>query len=107
MRYYTILTDEQLNTPIPDMIKNYMEYDRNYLLKEVIFGHPKELKEDGWLCECLLRSKDYIENNCCNRLLIPEEVDMWRQFVGNIFTDISGFEFTKGITFRFPATGSV
>ncbi len=96
--YYTILTEEQLNTPIPDIIRDYMEYDKNYLLKEVIFGYPKELKEGGWLCDCLLRSKDYIENNCCNRLLMPEEVEMWKQFVGNIFTDISELEYKEIIT---------
>lgn len=94
MRYYCILTTEQLNTPIPAMIQEYMGYEQPYLLKDCIYGYPQETINGDWLCDCLLRSAPYIENNCCERELTPEEVEIWRHYVGadNVFTDTSGIE---------------
>ena len=86
--YYCYLTDEQLTTVLPNEIKQYMGYERDYLLNEVIFGTPEQLEDGRWLCCCGLRNKKYIENNCIEKEPTEAELDMWRQYVGsdNVFT---------------------
>ena len=98
MIYYCLLTTEQLNSLVPQPIISYMGYpDGEYILKDCIFGEPVEQEDGRWLCDCRLRTWDYTEvwgdgvlvkpalgisNNCTNRYLTEDEVEMWGQYIG-------------------------
>lgn len=94
MRYYCILTGDQLDTILPEEIREYMGYEQDYTMRKCIFGNIRETVNGDYLCECLLKSKEYFEEGCTKRLLHEEEVQMWRDLVGenNVFTDISNIE---------------
>ena len=86
--YYCNLTNEQLDTVLPNEIRDYMGYNVDYKLREVIFGEPIEQENGLWLCCCALRNAKYIENNCIEKDPTESELDMWRAYVGidNVFT---------------------
>jgi len=105
MTVYVILQDELFNSHIPDFVKYQMEYPENYLVRDCIFGEPKQLEDGRWLCDARFRSYYYdkpngvdilgISNNCTNRHLHDEEIEQWKQIIGveNVITDIEGLIF--------------
>ena len=106
---YVILSEELFNSPIPDSIKAYMEYPENYLVKDCIFGTPQQLTDGRWLCDARFRSYyNYsangtdiigISNNCTNRELYPQEVEQWKQILGedNVIENIEGLIFKEDV----------
>ena len=106
---YVIIPEQLFNSPIPDFIKVDMRYPENYLVKDCIFGTPQQLEDGRWLCDARFRSYyNYsangtdiigISNNCTNRELYPQEVEQWKQMLGeeNVIDDISNLIFKENV----------
>ena len=101
MTIYVIMPDELFNSPIPDLVKGQMAYPENYLVKDCIWGVPKQLTDNRWICDARFRSYyNYktnesdaevigISNNSTNRELYDAEIEQWQQFLGeeNLLTE--------------------
>jgi len=88
MMFYVILGDEMLDTILPEAVKKYANYDKDYTLKEAAFI-CRELKDGNWLVSCKLCNYKYIENKCVENEMNEVEIEMAKQFYGegNLLTE--------------------
>lgn len=103
---YVILTEEQFNSSLPDELKFYMGYPENHIVRDCLYGTPRQLSDGRWLCDARFRTYYKqsangldiigISNNCTEReILYQFEIDMWVYNIGdeNVITDITNLTF--------------
>jgi hypothetical protein len=94
--YYVILPAEMLDNVLPEQIKQYCNYDKDYTLKEAAFI-SKELEDGNWLVSCKLSNYKYIENHCVENEMDEIDLEMAKAFYGeeNLLTEeqIQGLKF--------------
>jgi len=81
MMLYTILTGEQLDTILPQQVKEYAGYDKDYSLREAAFS-VRELTNGNFVVSCKLCNAKYIANKCCETEMSETEIAMSKQFYG-------------------------
>jgi len=79
MMYYVILPAEMLDTVLPEAVKQYANYDKDYTLREVAFI-TRELADGNWLVSCKLCNYKYIQNHCVEEEMTDIEIEMAKQF---------------------------
>lgn len=79
--YYVILPSEMLDVVLPEAVKKYANYDKDYTLREVAFI-CSELKDGNWLVSCKLSNYQYIKNHCVLEEMSEMEITMAKQFYG-------------------------
>lgn len=113
-RYYTIVTQEMLNSPIPDSIKEYMGYNNTesiiltdgtiveeqveYTLSLCTFEIPRELISGDFVINIQLSNNTYIKNSCVKHNITENELAMAETIYGadNIITSLEGLTFKEG-----------
>lgn len=91
-RYYTIVTQEQLNSTLPEQIIDYMGYSNSGItLGESHIGSAIELEDGNFLISIQLSNPCYLKNRCTRRFINDDELDFVYIYYGkdNIITDIS------------------
>lgn len=106
-RYYTIVTQEQLDTTLPDEVISYMGYDkltngldvsgntiRSYsgiTLSEAHFNNSIELEDGRFLIGIQLCPPIYLKERCVKEHISENDLEMAKYFYGaeNIISDIS------------------
>jgi hypothetical protein len=83
MMYYFQPTEEQLNSPIPDEFKKYMDYDENYILKNVLFAFPIIIDNQTYYNALLIT--EFTTGNTDHELT-EEELIIWKNYTNsNLF----------------------
>lgn len=97
--YYTIVTAEQLETPLPEMVVAFMDYDPNksHTLRSACFPFPIELEDGRFLINIQLSSAPFYENKCTKGFITEAGYNLAVQFYGeeNVFEDISNLTFKQ------------
>lgn len=97
--YYTIVTNEQLDTIVPNSVVEFMNYspDKVHTLRSACFPFPIELEDGNYLINIQLSNTSYYENKCVNGFITKEGFDLAISFYGidNIFTDISNLKYKE------------
>jgi len=96
MMYYVILPAQMLDTVLPQEIKQYCNYDKDYTLREAAFV-CRELEDGNWLVSCKLCNYQYIANKCVLEEMTDVEIEMAKSFYGaeNLIEDISNLKFKE------------
>jgi len=94
MMLYTILPSEMLDTIIPEEVKQFTGYDKDYTLREAAF-QVRELDNGYFLVSCKLCNVKYIDNKCVEEEMSDTEIAMANAFYGeeNVFEDYSHLTF--------------
>jgi len=94
MMLYTILPSEMLDTIIPEEVKQFTGYDKDYTLREAAF-QVRELDNGYFLVSCKLCNAKYIANKCVESEMSEQEIAMAKAFYGeeNVFEDYSHLTF--------------
>lgn len=97
--YYTIVTSEQLDTIVPDMVVEFMNYDKTkvHTLSSACFPFPQELEDGTFLISIQLSNTAHYSNKCVKSFITQSGFDLAVQFYGieNIFTSLEGLEFKE------------
>ena len=105
VEYFTIVTDEQLNTIVPDMVVEFMNYDKTkeHTLRSACFPFPQELEDGTFLINIQLSNTSHYENKCVKGFITKDGFDLAVQFYGieNIFEYEEVDIIEEYITFEF------
>jgi len=88
MMYYVILPGKMMDVVLPEAIKKYANYDKDYTLKEAAFI-CRELVDGNWLVSCKLCNYKYMVNKCVENEMTETEIKMAKAFYGeeNLLTE--------------------
>jgi len=94
MKYFTIITANELNTIIPDAIKGYMNYEKDYTLGEAV-QIKRELADGNWAISVQLKplvsaknpNEKLFDVGCVDGEIKPHELEMARQQYETIITE--------------------
>jgi hypothetical protein len=87
MKYYTIINPDRLNEVMPQVIKQYMGYDKDYTLAQCVHGNVRYLPDGRAVINVQLSAAEWIEYHCVKDDIKPTELEMAKQYYGdsNIF----------------------
>lgn len=88
MMLYTIVDKSALDTVLPEQVKQYTGYDKDYTLRESAFI-VRELENGYWLVSCKLCNYKYVANKCVEEEMSDTEIAMAEMFYGkdNLLTE--------------------
>lgn len=95
--YWVIVDLEQLDSELPEIVVDYMGYDKTkvHTLRSSCFPFPQELVDKTFLIGIQLSHKDEYDNKCVKYPITKEGFNLAAQFHGieNIITDITKLKY--------------